>query len=616
MRLKYSLFLLILGLLFVHFSHSQVVKKAEPPFWWIGMKNPELQIMLNGENISDYHLKINHEGISYQTQTVENKNYLFLSLSIDSSVKPTVLKINLVKDHKIVQTIDYELKERIKNTPQHQGFDNSDVIYLFMPDRFSNGDPTNDSAPDMLEKANRQNPDGRHGGDIQGILNHLDYFNELGVTTLWINPLLENNQKKYTYHGYAITDFYRIDPRYGNNQMYKELVEQAHEKGLKVVKDMVLNHCGINHWWINDLPSEDWIHQFPEFTRSNFRSSALIDPYASNYDKTMQQTGWFDTNMPDLNQQNKYLATYLIQNSIWWIEYSGIDGIRLDTQPYADKEMVSRWAKVIQDEYPEFTILGESWLQKIALTAYWQKETENNDGYSSNIPVITDFPMFNAISAAFNEKQTWTEGIARLYYVLAQDFLYADANKTLVFLDNHDVNRIYSSLQRDIRKLKMAIAFQLTTRGIPSVYYGTELLKEGYANESHGKMRMDFPGGWPGDKQNAFTSPGRTDEQNEIFNYYQTILQWRKSAPAVHYGKLTHFVPENNVYVYFRYTDNECVMVILNNSEENQAIETKKFSELLSAFSEGKDIITGNNLENLDKIDIDKKTAMIIELKQ
>lgn len=614
MKLKYSLFLLILGLFIVKFSEAQVVKRTEPPFWWAGMQNPELQIMLYGDNLSDYNIDINHEGIKFEVQNVENSNYKFVTLFIDSKVKSSIVKINLLQNQAVVETINYELKERTHDALQHQGFDNSDVVYLFMPDRFSNGDPGNDNAPDMLEKANRNNPDGRHGGDIQGILNHLDYFNELGVTTLWINPLLENNQEKYTYHGYAITDFYRIDPRYGNNQMYKDLVNQAHEKGLKVVKDMVLNHCGINHWWINDLPSEDWIHQFPEFTRSNFRSSALIDPYASEYDKKLQQTGWFDTNMPDLNQKNELLATYLIQNAIWWIEYSGINGIRLDTQPYADKEMVARWAKAIQNEYPQFTILGESWLQKIAFTAYWQKTTLNRDGYSSNIPVITDFPMFNAISKAFNEEQTWTEGITRLYYVLAQDFLYEDASKTLVFLDNHDVNRIYTSLQKDIRKLKMAIAFQLTTRGIPSVYYGTEQLQEGYAHKSHGKMRMDFPGGWPDDKQNAFTSDGRTDDQNEIFNYYRTILNWRKSAPVVHYGKLTHFVPENNVYVYFRHTENECIMVILNNSEEKKSIDTEKFNELLSKYSRGKEIITGAAINNLDMIDIQEKSAIIIEL--
>jgi glycosidase len=614
MKLRYSIFLLILGLFVVKYSESQVVKRVEPPFWWTEMKNPELHIMLYGDNLSEYQVDINHEGIQFKVQKVENANYAFLNLFIDSTVKPGIIPISLSKNNKIIQTVNYELKERTKDASQHQGFDNSDVVYLFMPDRFSNGDPSNDNAPDMLEKADRNNPDGRHGGDIQGITNHLDYFNELGVTTLWINPLLENNQEKYTYHGYAITDFYKIDPRYGNNQMYKDLVKQAHQKGLKVVKDMVLNHCGINHWWINDLPSEDWIHQFPEFTRSNFRSSALIDPYASDYDKRLQQIGWFDTNMPDLNQKNELLATYLIQNAIWWIEYSGIDGIRLDTQPYADKEMVASWAKAIQEEYPEFTILGESWLQKIALTAYWQESTSNHDGYSSNIPVITDFPMFNAISAAFNEEQTWTEGIARLYYVLAQDFLYKDASKTLVFLDNHDVNRIYTSLQKDIRKLKMAIAFQLTTRGIPSVYCGTEQLQEGLAHESHGKMRMDFPGGWPDDKQNTFTSEGRTDDQNEIFNYFQTLLHWRKTTPAIHDGQLTHFVPENNVYVYFRHTENECVMVILNNNKKKQTISTEKFNEILSGYTKGKEIITGFSMKNLDMIDIQEKSAMIIEL--
>ena len=614
MKLKYTLLTLILGSFLTSSSISQVVKKVEPPFWWTGMKNSELQILIYGDKVADYDITIDQKGIDYQTESVENPNYVFLNISVPTTFDPTVLNINLVKDKKVAQTIHYELKEKVKKETQHQGFDNSDVIYLFMPDRFSNGDTLNDSALDMLEKSDRQNPDGRHGGDIQGIINHLDYFNDLGVTTLWINPLLENNQEKYTYHGYAITDFYRIDPRYGNNELYTELVEKAHEKGLKVVKDMVLNHCGINHWWINDLPSNDWIHQFPEFTRSNFRSSVLLDPYASEYDKNLQQNGWFDTNMPDLNQQNKFLAKYLIQNAIWWIEFSGIDGIRLDTQPYADKEMVAQWAKAIQEEYSGFTILGESWLQKIALTAYWQDRKNNFDGYSSNIPVITDFPMYNAINKAFNEKPDWTSGIMRLYYVLAQDFLYENAMNTLVFLDNHDVDRIYSSLNKDIRKLKMTIAFQLTTRGIPSVYYGTELLMEGYVNEPHGKMRKDFPGGWPNDKQNCFIAEGRNQEQNEIFDYYQKILQWRKSASAIHNGNLTQFVPEDNIYTYFRYNDDQCIMVILNNNESDKIVDTKKFNELLSGFSNGQGIISGVKLESLNKININKKSAMIIEL--
>ncbi len=596
-------------------TFSQVVKRVDPPFWWTGMKNPNLQIMIYGDQIADYQITLDQSNLLKKVNKVENKNYIFLDLTIPDNLESNTLKINLKKSGKTVETINYELKERIKSKNQHQGFDNSDVIYLLMPDRFSNGNQNNDSAPDMLEKANRDNPDSRHGGDIQGILNHLDYFNELGVTALWINPLLENNQETYTYHGYAITDHYRIDPRYGNNQDYIDLVSKAHQKDLKIVKDVVLNHCGINHWWVSDLPSEDWIHQFKEFTRSNFRSPVISDPYASKYDFNLQQNGWFDTNMPDLNQKNQFLLNYLIQNTIWWVEYSGLDGIRLDTQPYSDKDMVALWAKKVRYEYPDLTILGEAWLQKIPITAYWQERGNNSKGYSSNIPVVTDFPLHYAITQAFSEDQTWTDGMAKLYYVLAQDFVYENPMNTLVFLDNHDVNRIYSSLGEDLNKLKMAIAFQLTTRGIPSVYYGSELLMKGFEHESHGKMRMDFPGGWTQDKINAFSKEGLTDQQNELLDYYSKILKWRQNQTVIHYGKLTHFIPENNIYVYFRYDENNSIMVILNNNEEAQNIDTKRFSEILSSYSYGYDIITKTKIENLDRIAIHGKSAMIIELK-
>ena len=618
MNIKYSAFLKLCSLFFylgILQSYSQIVKRVDPPFWWTEMNNPELQIMIYGDKVSEYDIHLNQKSFLVDIEKVDNPNYIFLNLSIPENSQSTLLEINLEKDGEIKETINYEFKKRENNKVHHQGFDNSDVIYLLMPDRFSNGDPTNDNSDKMLEKANRNDHNGRHGGDIQGIINHLDYFNELGVTSLWINPLLENNQEKYTYHGYAISDFYNVDPRYGNNENYLDLVNKAHKKGLKIIMDVVLNHCGINHWWIKDLPTENWIHQFSEFTRSNFRTPVLLDPYVSDYDKNLQQNGWFDSNMPDLNQQNKLLARYLIQNTIWWIENSGIDGIRLDTQPYADKDMVAEWAKAIFNEYPDFTIVGETWLQKIPITAYWQETTLNFDGYSSNIPVVTDFPLHYAMNEAFSEEQNWTEGMAKLYYVLAQDFVYSNPMNTLVFLDNHDVTRIFSTLNKDVDKLKMAIAFQLTTRGIPSVFYGTELLMEGFSHEQHGKMRKDFPGGWPDDKVNCFTQEGRNEKQNDIFTYYSKIFNWRKSSEVIHSGKLTHFIPENNIYVYFRHNDDNCVMVILNNNNSNQTINTVKFTEIISQYNNGFEILSDSEITNLKQININKKSAMIIELK-
>ncbi|MFO7829078.1 MAG: glycoside hydrolase family 13 protein [Bacteroidales bacterium] len=618
--LRKTAILSIIAALFIVYgitnSNAQVIRRVEPPNWWVGMENQELQIMLYGDNIATYDISINNNELIKSIQKVENPNYVFLNLEFPKDIEAQTIDILIKEDEEFIESFPYELKKRKKNQNHHQGFDNSDVIYLLMPDRFANGDLTNDNIAGLHEKTDRNNPDGRHGGDIQGVINHLDYLDELGVTTLWINPLLENNQEKYTYHGYAITDFYNIDARFGNNAKYVELVEKAHNKGLKIIMDVVLNHCGINHWWINDLPTQDWIHQFAEYTQSNFRSPVLTDPYAAEYDIVRQQEGWFDRNMPDLNQKNPLVTTYFIQNTIWWIEYAGLNGLRLDTQPYADKEMVAEWASQIRNEYPEFTILGESWLQKIPITAYWQENTKNFDGYSSNIPVITDFPMHYAITQAFNEEQTWTEGMAKLYYILAQDFVYQNPENTLVFLDNHDVDRIYSSLNQDINKLKMAIAFQLTTRGIPSILYGTELLMEGFAHEAHGKMRKDFLGGWPDDKKNGFTAAGRSDEQNEIYNYLQKLLNWRKSNKAVQNGNLTHFIPENNVYVYFRHNENETIMIILNNNDHSQTIKTERFKELIGEYHSGTEIIKQNEITDLDKIHIEKKSAMIIELKK
>ncbi|MEE4197556.1 MAG: glycoside hydrolase family 13 protein [Bacteroidales bacterium] len=596
-------------------SRAQVIQRAEPPNWWTGMENPQLQLMIYGENIATCNVSISPEGLLQSVEKTENPNYLFLNLTIPNDLSPQTIHILVKKEGELIGDFPYELKERTQDRIQHQGFDPSDVIYLLMPDRFANGDLSNDSREGLLEKADRSNPDGRHGGDIQGIIDHLDYLDELGVTTLWINPLLENNQESYTYHGYAITDFYRVDGRFGDNAQYAELVTQAHQRGLKIVMDVVLNHCGINHWWMKDLPAREWIHQFDEYTQSNFRSPVLTDPYASAEDIRRQQDGWFDRNMPDLNQQHPLLATYLIQNTLWWIEYAGIDGIRLDTQPYADPAMVARWARAIRDQYPDFTILGEAWLQKIPITAYWQENPDPKDGYSSNIPVITDFPMHYAITKAFGEEQTWTEGMARLYYILAQDFVYADPSNTLVFLDNHDVTRIFSSLNKSPEKLKMAMAFQLTTRGIPSILYGTELLMEGYEHEAHGNMRKDFTGGWPEDQRNGFTARGRTDAQNEIYNYLQNLLTWRQNQPVIHQGELTHFIPEDNVYVYFRHLDKEVVMVILNNNDRQQTLDTERFREIMEGYRSGTEIITQTELKELDQIRLPKKSAMIIELK-
>ena len=599
-------------------SQSNNLLRVEPPFWWTDMSNPNLQILIYGNEISLSTIEINHQGIELKKiHQVENPNYLFLDIKISEDVQPGSFDIIFKVGNKLMAPYKYELKERKAGSADRKGFDNSDAIYLLMPDRFSNGDPSNDNMPGMIEKADRKNPNGRHGGDISGFINHLDYIKDLGFTTIWSNPLVENNYPEYSYHGYAITDFYNIDRRFGTNTDYVQLVQQAHERNLKVIMDMVFNHCCINNWFILDPPQEDWFHQFPEFTKSNFRASTISDPHASDYDQTKMLTGWFDSHMADLNQMNPFLSRYLIQNSIWWIEYSGIDGIRIDTQPYSFKEFITDWSSAIFDEFPNFNVVGETWLQKESITAYFQKDAINPDSYNSNIPSITDFPTYYAITNAFNEKDEWTEGLARLYYVLTQDFLYANPENNLVFCDNHDLSRYYSSVEEDLNKWKMGITYLLTTRGIPMVYYGTEILMTGLEEEGHGFIRKDFPGGWKEDPVNAFTVEGRTPTQNEAFNYLQKLLNWRKSKDVLHKGKLTHFVPENETYVYFRHNDSECIMVAFNNSKnEMKALKMDRYAECVKNYNYALNVITRENVNYLDAVTIPPKSVIVLELKK
>lgn len=592
------------------------LQKVEPMNWWVGMKNPNLQLMVYGENISSTNPELSYEGVTLEkVNRVENPNYLFLDLVIAPETKPGSFQILFKEGKKAKLKYSYELKARNNKANIHQGFDASDVIYLLMPDRFSNGNPDNDSTDDTKEKANRENPNGRHGGDLQGVINHLDYIADMGFTTLWMNPFIENDQPTFSYHGYAISDFYKVDPRDGTNQLFVDLVDQAHAKDLKVIMDMIFNHCGIDHWMIKDLPEKNWIHQHDTFFRSNFRAPVVSDPYASSYDKNKMLTGWFDVNMPDLDQRNPFLATYLIQNTIWWVEYSGIDGIRVDTQPYPYKEFIAKWAQAVMDEYPDFNIVGEAWLQKILITSYFQGGKQNKDGYDSHMPSVTDFPMFNAINAAFNEDEGWSSGLAQLYYVLAQDFAYPNPSELVIFPDNHDLNRYYASLNNDLRKYKIGLAFLLTTRGIPQIYYGTEILMDGKEHEGHGFIRKDFPGGWAGDTINAFTGEGLTADQIDAQQFVKKLVNWRKSNEVIHSGKLMHFLPEDGIYVLFRYNDSGAVMLVLNNNNnDSKEIDTQRFNEILKDYKQGKEIISGTTLNDLSKINIPAKSAFIIEL--
>ena len=609
-RLFFTIFLLLSYILSL-----QAQIRVEPPSWWVGMKNSKLQLMIHGDNISASTPEIDYQGIQIESVVkVESPNYLFVNLTISNNAEQGAFKIKFKNKKKTIASYDYKLNERVSDTSMYRGFDNSDVIYLLMPDRFANGDPENDNITGMLEKADRSNPLGRHGGDIQGIIDHLDYLEDLGITAIWINPLLENNMPKQSYHGYAITDYYKVDPRFGTNEDYQRLVKTAHEKGLKIIMDMVANHAGTGYYWNNDLPMKDWYNQWDEFTRSNYRGGTQSDPYASDFDYNKMVKGWFDVTMADLNQHNELLSEFLIQNTIWWIEYVGLDGIRQDTYPYPYKNFMSEWMQRILEEYPDFNVVGEVWLNYPSMVAYWLDNETNQDGYRSYLTNVFDFPLMYSLNRAFNEQDGWDRGTAALYETLAQDFVYSNPMNIVVMTDNHDGDRFFTKMQGDIRKFKMGMVFALTVRGIPQIYYGGEILMSGSEHEGHGYIREDFPGGWPGDSANAFIKEGRTPEQQEAFSFTRRLLKWRKSNNAVQFGKFTQYIPENGIYVYFRHTDNESVMIMFNNTVKEKEVVLSRFAENIERYTKGRSVLTRRMYENLDKIVIPAKSPMIVEL--
>lgn len=587
------------------------LKKVEPPIWWVGMANSNLQLLVYGENISLTKPIIDYDGVTVSSvSTVQSPNYLFVNLEISPTAKPGNFKIQFTDARGKKLVYDYQLKTKKQRNITGQTVDASDVIYLITPDRFANGDVSNDSTDETLEKVNRSDKDGRHGGDLKGVLNHFDYIKELGITTLWLNPFLENNQPKFSYHGYGISDFYKTDSRFGTNDDFKSIVDLSHQNNMKVIMDQVFNHCGSGHWWMNDLPSKDWLNQWDTFTRSNFTNIAASDPHVSKSDYELFTKGWFDTNLPDLNLENPFLATYLIQNSIWWIEYAQLDGIRMDTYPYPDKKVMARWVETINTEYPNFYIVAETWETKASSLSYWNNGGVNNDGYKSPVNSVCDYPLYYAMLKAFGKE----ENIYKLYETLAEDFVYGDAFNNKIFNGNHDVSRLFTLLNENVDKLKLSMAFILTTRGIPQLYYGDELLFNG--DKPDGQLRKDFPGGWKSDKNNAFTKDGRTKQENDSYHYVSTILNWRKTAEEIHNGKLKHFQPLENIYVYFRYTTTESTMVIINNNKKDIAnYSLERYKESLIGYASGMDIITKKEIPSLKSLDLKGNSALIIKLK-
>ncbi|HCW09323.1 MAG TPA: hypothetical protein DGG95_18360 [Cytophagales bacterium] len=591
------------------------IDRVEPQNWWVGMKHHDVQVLFykHDANLTEYQPSLNYPGVTLkEVVKVENPHYLFLNLQISESAQAGIIPIQF-KLGKKTFTHSYELKNKSTAKNRIQGFDAKDVLYLIMPDRFANGDVKNDSLPGFYEGVHRDKPFGRHGGDIKGISDHLDFIKELGVTTLWLNPILENNQKRESYHGYAITDFYKVDKRFGSNEEYVALIEKCHANGMKMIQDMVINHMGNYNWLMLDLPEKSWVHQFPEFTRSNYRSEAVSDPYHSKSDLDKMTNGWFDKTMPDVNQSNPLFANYLIQNTLWWIEYAGIDGIRMDTYPYPDKDFMARWMQEILNDYPQFNVVGEVLVNSKPMIAYWQQNLINKDGYQSHLPSVIDFPLTNAVNAALNEKGSWDGGLSRLYTNISQDFIYPDPNGNVTFLDNHDMSRYFHNVGRDMNKFKMGLIFLLTTRGIPELYYGTELLMDG--NYSiHPTVRMDVPGGWKEDKVNSFTVAGRTKEQNEAYDFMKQLLNWRKNKKVIHEGKLLHFIPEDNIYIYFRSLGNETVMVIMNGNDSEKKLPTARFAEGVQGKTKAKNAMTGEVIQNLSELTLPAMTALVLEL--
>ena len=594
------------------------VNKIDPPFWYTGMQNPELQLMVYGEGIGDARVSVSYPGVSLSsTVKLESNNYLLVYLHLGKDVKPGNVPLTFTIGKKQL-TQNYELRARAMKGCERKGFDASDALYLLMPDRFANGNPNNDVVPGMLDaKVDRNDPNARHGGDLAGIEQHLDYFSDLGVTALWFTPVLENNMQGGSYHGYATTDYYKVDPRFGTNEEYRQLIEKAHQRGIKIVMDMIFNHCGVDHVWIKDMPSKDWFnnpdHQ-NNFVQTSFKLTPHVDPYVSQYDFHQMNDGWFVPSMPDLNQRNPHVIRYLIQNSFWWIEYAGIDGIRMDTYPYADYDAMSRWMAELNEEYPNYNTVGETWVTEPAYTAWWQKDSKLSAPRNSNLKTVMDFSFFDKINIAKNEQtETWFKGLDRVYNNFVYDYLYPNPASVLAFIENHDTDRFLGEGQ-NLALLKQATTLLLTTRRIPQLYYGTEILMNGVKAKSDGYVRKDFPGGWAGDKQNAFTPEGRTPEQNECYNFYKTLLNWRKGNDVIAKGSMTQFMVQNGVYAYARQYEGKTVFIILNGTDSETTVPLKFYQEILKDAPQGRDIISGRTVTFGEELTLAARESLVIEL--
>jgi len=613
----------------VSVSNSSL-ERVEPPNWWIGFKDTTLQLLIKEDNIGVSTASIDYDGVTIKkSHKAKSPNYLFLDVIISEETLPGKFDITFTADDGTEKHHTYELKAREHTAESYQGFDSSDAIYLITPDRFANAQPENDVINGLNEtELDRSHGYKRHGGDIKGITNHLDYIEDMGFTAIWSCPLLINDMKQGSYHGYAITDLYKVDPRFGTLDDYLDLSMKANEKGIKLIMDQVANHCGLEHWWMKDLPFSDWVNYQENYEEnssewtwektkySNHRRTTNQDIYASKIDKEGMTDGWFVDAMPDLNQRNPFMAKYIIQNSIWWIETANLSGIRQDTYPYPDKDFMSAWAGAIMNEYPNFSIVGEEWSYNPLLISYWQDGNDNKDGYKSNLKSSMDFAMQSNITQGLKEEESWDKGLVKIYEGLANDFAYPKPKGIMIFPDNHDMSRIYTQFDGDVVKTKMALATILTLPRIPQIYYGTEILMDDFDNPGdHGLIRTDFPGGWEGDTTNAFTGEGLTTDQIEMQLFLKSILNYRKSSNAIHNGETIHFAPEKGVYLLFRTLEDETVVLILNKNEKPIGIDLKRFSEIGLSGKTLKNVVSNTEVIWNTTLELDNKGVMILTTK-
>ena len=598
---------------------GQKIERVEPLSWWVGMPAP-LQLMVQGPGIGAYdNVSVEGAGVTVRGVTkAESPNYLFVDLDIAPDAEPGMYTL-LFKNGRRKVKFAYEIAARGDGF-RGESFSTKDLIYLIVPDRFANGDPGNDATPQTKEGADRSKASGRHGGDLQGIIDHLDYIADLGATAIWSTPLLEDNDPRVSYHGYACTDYYHIDSRFGTNALYRDYVRRAHKKGIKVIMDVVTNHCSSVHWWMADLPFSDWVHQKDPLEITNHAMSVAMDPNASVSDSKRMEEGWFVPSMADINLDNPFVLRYFQQWAFWWIEYAGLDGFRVDTWPYNEKEAMAEWAKAVTDAYPGFNIVGEIWNLYPDMVAYWQKGNPNRDGFNSNLPTVMDFPLMTALVEAFSapgEGRARKNGdIGAVYQALAHDFIYQDLSHMMIFLANHDAARVGDVFGQDPAKMKLALTLLATLRGIPQLFYGDEMMfSTGNPRRDDGRLRMDFPGGWPGDKTDLFTPEGRKADavKADLFDYSRTLFRWRKGKSVIHNGKTLHFLPEENTYGYFRYNEHDVVFVFINNSEEEKTVPWTRFAEISAGLGEGRNVLTGERMRVSDATAVPAMSALVVE---